>query len=113
MITSQNKFNSDESTLLEELLEITIKEDASDLHIVADNYPVIRVDGDLRYLDKYDKMTSSSAAQLCYAMMDERQRERLIQVREIDFSFPYKDQFRFRANIFYQKGTVSAALRLI
>lgn len=113
MLTTQKKFNSDESTLLEELLDIAIKENASDIHIVADNYPVIRIDGDLKYLEQYDKLTSSSTAQLCYAMMDERQRERLIQVREIDFSFPYKDEFRFRANIFYQKGTVSAALRLI
>ncbi|MBU0648427.1 type IV pilus twitching motility protein PilT [Patescibacteria group bacterium] len=113
MLNQQKKFGSDESKLLEQLLDTTIDQDASDLHIVAENFPVIRVDGDLKYLEEYSRLSSSSTAQLCYAMMDERQRERLIQIREIDFSFPYKDDFRFRANIFYQKGTISAALRLI
>ena len=110
---NQQKFGSDENKLLEELLSVTIEKDASDLHIVAENYPVVRTDGELEYLEKYGKLSSSSTAQLCYAMMDERQRERLIQIREIDFSFPFQEKYRFRANVFYQKGTLSAALRLI
>jgi twitching motility protein PilT len=38
--------------------------------------------------------------------------ERLRQRKEIDFSFGYQ-QMRFRTNVFYQKGYVSASLRLI
>jgi twitching motility protein PilT len=107
------EFGSEETQLLTKLLDETIAQDASDLHLVCDTYPVIRVDGDLKRLENYAKLNSSSAAQLCYAMMNERQREMLIQQRDIDFSFPYKEGFRFRANVFYQKGNLSAALRLI
>lgn len=113
MLNAKNNFSGDDTKILEELLDRTISEKASDLHLVSDNYPVIRVDGDLVSLENYPRLTSSSAAQLCYAMMDERQRELLIQKRELDFSFPYKEDFRFRANVFYQKGTIAAALRLI
>lgn len=112
-MTNNTNFGSDENKLLVELLERAIAEKASDIHIVSDNHPALRIDGDLIYIEDYPKMSSSGTAQLCYAMMDERQREILIQNREIDFSFPYKDSYRFRVNAFYQKGTLSAALRTI
>nr|HPH78973.1 PilT/PilU family type 4a pilus ATPase [bacterium] len=113
MLSSANKFGGDDTNLLEELLNRTIADKASDLHLVADNYPAIRVDGDLKYLDEYQKLSSSSNAQIIYALMDERQRELLIQNRELDFSFAFSDEYRFRANVFYQRGTLSAALRVI
>jgi twitching motility protein PilT len=113
MLNNSNKFGNDETNLLEELLDRTISDKASDLHLVAENYPAIRVDGDLKYLDEYPRLSSSSSAQIIYAMMDERQRELLIQNRELDFSFAYSDDYRFRANVFYQRGTLSAALRVI
>jgi len=108
-----NSTQNQENKSVEDLLNVTIERGASDLHIVADSYPVIRVDGDLVYLEEYPKFTGSSSAQFCYAIMDERQRELLIQQRELDFSFPYKESYRFRANVFYQKGSLSVALRLI
>jgi len=108
-----NSNQSQENKAVEDLLNITIEKGASDLHVVADSHPVVRVDGDLVSLEEFPKFTNSSSAQFCYAIMDERQREILIQQRELDFSFPYKEEYRFRANVFYQKGALSAALRLI
>lgn len=113
MINGTSKFGSDETKMLEQLLDQAIAQKASDIHLVADNYPVLRIDGDLKYMQEYAVLSSSATAQLCYAMMNERQREILIQNRELDFSFPYKDDYRFRANVFYQKGTIAAALRTI
>ncbi len=113
MINQEKKFGSDDTKTMEQLLDRAIADKASDIHIVADNYPSLRIDGDLVYLEDYQKMSSSATAQLVYGMMNERQRELLIQNREIDFSFAYKDDYRFRVNAFYQRGTVSAALRTI
>jgi twitching motility protein PilT len=113
MINGTSKFGSDETKLLEQLLDQAIAEKASDIHLVAESYPVLRIDGDLKYMDEYAELSSSATAQLGYSMMNERQRELLIQNRELDFSFAYKNDYRFRANVFYQKGTMAVALRTI
>jgi len=45
--------------------------------------------------------------------MSDLQKERFLKEKEIDFSFNFKEQARFRVNVFYQKGNISCALRLV
>jgi len=45
--------------------------------------------------------------------MTEEQRQQFLKNKEIDFSYSFINEERFRVNVFYQKGFVSAALRLI
>jgi twitching motility protein PilT len=98
---------------LKDLLEITLKEQASDLHLSVEHPPVLRIAGSLIPLVKEKKLSPEDAQNFAFALMNENQKERFLQEKEIDFSYNLEGKARFRVNIFFQKGYISSALRLI
>jgi len=97
---------------LAELLRDMIEKKASDLHLTPGVPPKVRVDGALEALP-YPKLDPRTTQQLVYSVMTDDQRATLEGQLEVDFSFGLKDLARFRANVFYQRGAVAGALRLI
>jgi twitching motility protein PilT len=59
------------------------------------------------------KLTVADTQGLAFALLSDEQKQRLLNVKEIDFSYHFEGKARFRVNVFFQKGTISAALRLI
>ena len=105
--------NNDYAIQLKELLATTIKEQASDLHISCGHPPVLRIQGTLIPLLKRKKITSDDADGLARVLLQDDKYARLLKEREIDFSFSFEGDARFRVNVFFQKGNISCALRLI
>ncbi len=60
-----------------------------------------------------DKLTREDTKELAFTLMSEEQKERFLTRKQIDFSYNFQDKIRFRVNIFFQRGDVSCALRLI
>lgn len=83
---------------------------ASDLLIVAETPPTVRVSGELQPLAP-EKLTASEARHLIYSLMNPEQIERFESAHELDFSRHHPELGRFRVNVHYQKGAVSAAIR--
>ncbi|MDI6591441.1 MAG: type IV pilus twitching motility protein PilT [Patescibacteria group bacterium] len=100
-------------TQLKELLEITIKEKASDLHISVGHPPTLRITDRLTPLVRMKKLSNKDSQELAFQLMDDPQKEKFLREKEIDFSYNFDNKARFRVNIFFQRGNVSAALRLI
>ncbi|MFA5169530.1 MAG: type IV pilus twitching motility protein PilT [Candidatus Paceibacterota bacterium] len=98
---------------LKQLLEATIKNNASDLHISEGHPPVMRISRKLTFLTKENPLTAEDAQGISFALMSEEQINDFVKEKEIDFSYNFEGRARFRVNIFYQMGTVSAALRLV
>lgn len=101
------------SVTIEELLEITINRGASDLHLIVGTYPTLRIDGHLIPLKDYPVLTEKLAENLIYALLNEDQKESFLKDKELDLSIALGDEGRFRVNVFFQKGSIGAALRLI
>ncbi|MBI4654181.1 MAG: type IV pilus twitching motility protein PilT [Nitrospirae bacterium] len=97
---------------LYDLLNIMINRKASDLHITSGSPPRIRVDGKLMLLDE-PVLTPADTKTLCYSILTDSQKHKFEEHNELDLSFGVKGLSRFRANIFIQRGTVSAAIRVI
>lgn len=97
---------------LAELLALTQKEQASDLHLSVGHPPVFRVGGSLVPLIKRKGLTSQDTELFAQSMMTEDQYQRFLTEKEIDFSYN-SDGARFRVNVFFETGNVSCALRLI
>jgi twitching motility protein PilT len=97
---------------LQQLLKATIKQNASDLHIVAGSAPVLRVEGQIIRF-KSETLTAEQTQNLCYSILTESQKSRFEATKELDFSFGIKDLARFRVNIFQQKGAISGVFRRI
>lgn len=101
------------ATQLKDLLTITCKQQASDLHLSCSHPPVLRAAGLLVPLLKKKKLSAQDTQGLARALMKETQYQRFLKEKEIDFSYNFEGKARFRVNVFLQRGTVSCALRLI
>ena len=98
---------------LEDLISIVVEEGASDLHLTAGRYPIIRVSDTLVSLSKKSQLSREDALGFVKEMISENQFEEFLTTKEMDFSFAYKNTVRFRGNAFFQKGSVGIALRAI
>lgn len=103
---------------IQELFKITIKEKASDLHLLAGIPPAIRIDGSLRYIAGYAPLTPAEIEEMIYSLLSPVQKELLIANKELDFSFgfgggTYGDLGRIRTNLYYQRRYLSGAFRLL
>ncbi|HKQ06173.1 MAG TPA: type IV pilus twitching motility protein PilT [Blastocatellia bacterium] len=97
---------------LSDLLRKMIEQGGSDLHITTNSAPMVRVHGTLRALD-YAELTPAETKQLAYSVLTDAQKHRFEETLELDFSFGIKGLSRFRANLFNQRGAVSAVFRSI
>ncbi len=98
---------------IRELLDYTINRKASDLHLLAGVPPTIRVDGLLMPITGKEVLTPQETEKLVFSLVNDEQKEILQVNRELDFSFAIEGQARFRVNAYYQKGSLSASLRLL
>jgi len=98
---------------IKELLLLTGTHGASDLHIGVARKPMLRIDGVLVPIEQEPLLTPETSQGLIFALLTPEQKEKLVMKREIDFSFSLEEKARFRANVYYQRGYVAAALRLI
>jgi twitching motility protein PilT len=120
---------------IHELLEVAIKSKASDVVIKAGAVPAIRVDGRMRLTD-LPVLSSHVTRELAFEIMFSANRDAMLQSadadgecgeladadtlmkdleqrQELDMVFSIPRLARVRANLFLQRGTVGAALRLI
>lgn len=98
---------------IQEILEEALKRGASDVHLMVGTYPTLRINGELIPLTKAGTPTPEYIEKLVFALTSPEQKELLLTNKELDFSFALGELARFRVNAFYQKGFVSASLRLI
>ena len=98
---------------LKELLLSTAKQNASDLHIAVGRRPAIRIDNVLVPLAKEDILTSEDAKGLVLALLKDDQKADFFKKRQLDFSYSFEGKARFRVNVYFQRGFMAAALRLI
>lgn len=98
---------------LKKLLDVVVQEEASDLDISVGHAPNIRITGQLIPLSKEKIILPKDSEGLAFSIMSEVQRKKFLAEKEIDFSYQHEDKGRFRVNIFFQRGSVSLALRFI
>ena len=96
---------------LEKLMAYVLEAGASDLHLVVGKPPLVRVDSVLVAVPEQAALDTDKARELALTMLSDKQKERLEEQKQVDFSYDFKNQARFRVNVYYQKGTLAAALR--
>lgn len=98
---------------LNEMLSSVGSYNASDLHLAVGHFPILRVDGYLVSLKNFPRLTPDLMNNVISLLLTEQQRMRLDQIKEIDFSYNFENKLRFRVNVYYQRGYLAAAMRLI
>jgi twitching motility protein PilT len=97
---------------IEQYLTVLALHNATDLHLSAGAPPLLRIDGRLTPVDE-PPLDPAHVEQLVLGLLDSHLRDRFARDKELDFSFSWREQIRFRANVFRQQGTVALALRAI
>ena len=102
---------------LTELLSLTINRGASDLHLVAEYPPSLRINGELKPLVAMNNLNSTDIESMIFSCLTAAQKELLIANRELDFSAVFKlnsdEKHRFRVNSYFQKNSLAASYRPI
>mgnify|MGYP000321254444 CR=1 FL=1 len=95
------------------LIELTVAQGASDLHLGAGIQPTLRVSGVMTPVSAEPVLTAEDMVGLMEELLTAEQKKRFAETQEIDFSYAYGEKARFRGNGYYQRGRIGVALRLI
>ena len=98
---------------INQLLDLTIQKNSSDLHLVVGFAPELRVHGELLTIPGTETITPTELDSLLAPLLNPLQKEIFTKDFELDFSFDFENKARFRVNLYRQKGKVAAAMRLI
>lgn len=97
---------------IEEILQVAAENNASDVHITVGVPPKMRVNGNLINMD-YPPLLPDDAENIISCILDKRRREIFDEKGEVDFSIAVTEIGRYRVNVFRQRGSMAAALRVI
>lgn len=100
------------SLTLDDLLREVVAKDGSDLHLKAENPPLMRIRGDLQRTSHPALSTEELQAMMLNILTDER-KERLHDFKELDLSYRVPGLSRFRVNMYWQRGKIGAVFRVI
>ncbi len=95
------------------MLFTMVEKNASDLHLIAGIPPSLRMNGDLIYLGKLPLTSGNLNDFLEEIVTDQTKKKRFFEEKELDLAYEIKDKARFRVNVYWQKGSVAFAIRLI
>lgn len=98
---------------IDELLKIAIESDSSDLHLKPGNHPILRINGILKPLTGFPRLTATNTQALADQIMTGSQKSILEEDLDLDLAYSFPGFGRFRGNIFRQRGSIAIALRII
>lgn len=97
---------------IEELMVIASENKASDVHITVGIPPKMRINGELISMN-FPSLTPDDTRKIITPIMDTRHKDIFDDQGEVDFSFSVSQVGRCRVNVFKQRGSMAAALRLV
>jgi len=107
------KFILEKNILKDQLLQVMIDNNWSDMYITVWTYPSIKIGWEIVYIDEWiEKLNWKDTLEFAQSIITEKQHDKLIKEKNLDFSFSYWNR-RFRANISFQLWNYMIVLRLL
>lgn len=97
---------------INELLEEATRVGASDLHLTVGVPPKVRIFGKLRNLD-HPVLTKDDMHEIAYSLVPESMVLKFEDLGEADFSYSLNGIGRYRVNVYHQRGSLAAVIRLV
>lgn len=101
---------------LDRLLEETVNQGGSDLHIAAGQMAMVRVEGQIRPLQGSQQLSPEATEKMLISALDEESRRKLQQVKSVEFMHEVdlpSGHRRFRASLFLDRAGLNGAFRRI
>ncbi|MDR1118356.1 MAG: Flp pilus assembly complex ATPase component TadA, partial [Bifidobacteriaceae bacterium] len=113
MSAASDLYGEDQGLDLVQALEDAAAVGASDLHLTALLPPIIRLTGQLQPLPGFTAPGEEALYEQLLGMLTKGQRERFEETLELDYSCQVPSGRMFRANLFWDRGSIAAAFRVI
>lgn len=97
---------------LPRLFEYAAERGASDLHVIAEKPPIMRIDGVLHDITEFPALSGDDTQRLVFSILTDEQRRRFERTRELDFSYDTK-YHRLRVNAHWELGHAGLVARVI
>ena len=101
-----------ENISIDYILRTGVKNGASDIHLVANHPPIMRVNGELVRMGQV-LLSIDELKEMLFSIISDKQKKDFEKTLELDFSYVITDGMRFRGNLHREKGSVEATFRSI
>jgi len=95
------------------LINLAVTRLASDLHLIADSPPLLRINGELSPLADMPPLTADDITQAFHQLTSDRERADFERCLELDFGYTIPHVCRLRCNAANQRGTISLTIRIV
>jgi twitching motility protein PilT len=98
---------------LDKILKTAVELKASDVHIMVDMPPVMRLFGEIEKLPGFDTLDEKTTAEMLTGILTEDQYSKFKVHKEVDFCYEIPELSRFRTNVYIEERGTGAAFRVI
>ncbi|KAA5985004.1 type IV pili twitching motility protein PilT, partial [Pantoea sp. M_5] len=98
---------------LDEMVGLSVKHNAADLHLCSGHLPYWRRQGRLEAIPQQGPLSVAWMAEFMTRWLSDPQRQQLERAGQLDFALSLSCGQRLRANLFMQRNGLSLALRII
>ena len=100
------------ATTIKDIFSEGVNHKASDVHLVANEPPIIRVNGKLTRLEKHGNLSQKQIEDLTLSILNNKQKDKYINFRELDLSYQLDSGVRFRVNLHFEKPPLMNIIRV-
>lgn len=102
-----------EHLLRDQLLQVMIDNEGSDMYITVGTYPAIKIGWEITYVDDgIEKLAWKDTFEFAQSLITQEQHDSLVKMKNLDFAFSFWDR-RLRVNISFQMGNYMVVIRLL
>ncbi len=102
-----------ENSIIEKLFAIANEKKASDLHLLVDMHPILRIDGQLHLLDSEETITDKLMEDITKTILSPEQQQQFAENKDLDLSYEIADGTRFRINLHVSRDHVGLVARVV
>ena len=95
---------------LHDILNLSVKEKASDVHLKAGLPPILRIYGNLIPVKNQERLAPDEITKIAMRLMNDQQKEVFKTAHQVDMAYSVPGLGRFRVNIFQQRGATGIVI---
>jgi twitching motility protein PilT len=103
----------DYKAYIEDILKVLVSQSGSDMHLSLGKHPVVRVSGQLMFLQTFKPLDAHDMLGIVKIILSEQALQNFLSTHEQDFAYEASFDERFRGNVFIQKGEIAINMRLV
>lgn len=99
--------------LFAQVFDEALRLEASDIQLKNESHPIFRIHGKLEKISYLPYFKDEELRKIIFQLLTPEQQKRMFVELGLDFGFTYENKSRCRANVYFNRGTIGIALRIL